>query len=675
MPADAPTGAPGGRKGARLRLRILATTDLHMHLLGYDYYTDRPSDEVGLARTASLIAAARDEAVNVILLDNGDTLQGTPLGDCVAAEDRARTALPAAQDAAAALNTARGLAQARNGGAPHPMIAAMNALGYDAAALGNHDLAFGPDFLDRALSQATFPVLSANLARRLGAEPLEDALFLPPTALLDRVFHDDAGEPQRLRIGLIGLLPPQTEIWESGQIGGHLRTRCMIDAARAWLPGLKAAGAEIVIALAHTGIDARPPEKGMENAALHLAALPQIDALIAGHVHGVFPGPDFQTAPGIDPVAGRLHGTAAVMPGFWGSHLGVIDLILKRRGESWHVTDSACAVRPIAGSTAPWGGETGGTGGAGGASQRSVAEDAPVVLAAAQAAHARALQVIRQPVGYSEQPLHSYFALVADAPALAIVAAAQSWHLSSLVGGTALAGLPCLSAVSPFKAGGRAGPLNYTDVPAGPLTQRHIADLYLYPNKFCAVRLDGAALAEWLEMSASLFHRIAPGSCDAMLIDPAFPNFNFDVISGLRYRIDLSIPPRYDADGKMLDAARRRVTAITHAGRALEPDALFLVATNDYRAAGGGYFAALNKAETVIATTETNRDILARFVAQTGPAAVPQAPVWRFSSMPGTTVLFDSGPDAAAHIPSLSAVQVTPAGATPLGFARFRLHL
>lgn len=630
-----------------LQLRVLATTDLHMHLLGYDYYADRESHQVGLSRVASLIAEARREVRNTLLFDNGDTIQGSPLGDAVAAAfvmaGKASDAGPARTD-------------------PHPMIAAMNALGYDAGALGNHDLGFGLDFLQAALATASFPVLCANLVHRLGPTPRDDVLLLPPTTLLERELVDRAGILHTLRIGVVGVLPPQTTLWEQSQIGSKLSARCMIEAARAWLPSLKAAGADLVIALAHTGIDPRPAEAGMENAAYHLAALPEIDAIIAGHVHAVFPGPDFKSAPDLDPVAGRLHGKPAVMPGFWGSHLGVLDLVLGQDNGSWRIIDSKTDIRAIAGEDPD-------------KKTPDMTAEAPEVVAAGKGAHDRTLQVIRQPVGSTKAPLHSFFALVADSPALRIVAEAQHWYLERLAKGTEWDGLPLLSAVSPFKAGGRAGPRNYTDIPVGLLTLRHIADLYLYPNSFAVVSVDGSALLEWLEMSASLFHGIEPGSRDARLIDEAFPSFNFDVISGLRYTIDLSVPPRYDADGKIRSPDHRRVTGVTHQGRPIRADERALVATNDYRAAGGGYFAALRNAQTVLAPAETNRDILTRFVRETGPVRVPDQPIWGFADLPGTSVLFDSAPKAVSHLPDPARSRIEPVGASEAGFARYRLHL
>lgn len=121
-----------------------------------------------------------------------------------------------------------------------------------------------------------------------------------------------------------------------------------------------------------------------------------------------------------------------------------------------------------------------------------------------------------------------------------LLAEAQAANMRRLLVGRVEADWPLLVAVAPFKAGGRGGPMNYTDIPPGPLTTRHVADLHIHPNSPVALRMTGADLARWLERSVSLFHSIAPGSRDTNLVDPAFPSYNFDMIHGLSFAIDLS---------------------------------------------------------------------------------------------------------------------------------------
>ncbi|HZY69049.1 MAG TPA: metallophosphoesterase, partial [Devosia sp.] len=166
-------------------LRLIETTDLHVALYPYDYFADAPNDTMGLARTATLIENIRAEAGNSILVDNGDVIQGNPLGDYVAYE--------------------RGLDDK-----PHPSIAAMNTLGYEVGTLGNHEFNYGLEFLDKALAGANFPVVSANLVKgELGADPLADTTYVDPYRIVEKEITDGAGNTSTIKIGFIGFLPPQ----------------------------------------------------------------------------------------------------------------------------------------------------------------------------------------------------------------------------------------------------------------------------------------------------------------------------------------------------------------------------------------------------------------------------------------------------------------------------------
>lgn len=623
----------------------MQTTDLHAHLMAYDYLSDRPADRFGLVRLASLIRNARAETPNALLLDTGDVLQGNALADLYAATGM----LP--------------------NGQTHPVIAAMNGLGYDAGTPGNHDFNYGVDFLTRCFGHATFPMVCANVARRLGPTPCADDTLLPPWTILTRRLRARDGSWHDLRIGVIGLLPPQIDIWDRSHLEGRVQTRDMIDAARAHIPLIRKAGADIVVILSHSGI---APDEGlgmMENAALPLAALPGVDAILCGHQHQTFPGPAFDGIAGVDAQAGTLHGTPAVMAGFWGSHLGLIDLTLVHEdGVRWRVTRHRCSLRPIFCGAA--------TGGAG----RALVPDDPTLVDLAHTAHARTLAHVRRLVGRVSRPVHSFFALVADDPSIQLVAEAQRARVAELLDGTAEARLPLLSAAAPFKAGGMAGPQHFTDVPAGPLRIRNLADLYLFPNLLRAVRVTGAALTDWLEHSAGQFNRIKPGKRDQMLRDPAFPCYNFDVICGLRYVIDPSQPARFAPDGRLLHRGARRVREVTWNGRPVAADDQFIVATNSFRAGGGGRLAASVRMQDVAlpprtrTTPETIRDVLTDYVTRCGLVTPVTQPVWRFAPAPGTSVLFDSAPAAAATLHELQGVRIESAGPAPDGFARFRMH-
>ena len=300
---------------------------------------------------------------------------------------------------------------------------------------------------------------------------------------------------------------------------------------------MKEAGADIIIALSHSGIDPNDRSDGMENASLHLAAIDGIDALMTGHHHLVFPGPKYADMPGIDAEKGTLFGKPAAMGGFWGSHLGIIDLMLERDGNSWKVTGfetSAPSIYKRDGrKRVPLVGK----------SQQSV-------LDSVAKEHDETLAYVRRAVGKTAAPLHSYFSLVADDPSVQIVSQAQIWYIDQMMNGTEWEGLPILSAAAPFKAGGRGGPEYYTDVAPGDVAIKNVSDLYLYPNTVRAVAITGAQVKDWLERSAGIFNQIEAGKADQPLINNEFPSYNFDIIDGVTYQIDLTQPSKYDPKGQ-----------------------------------------------------------------------------------------------------------------------------
>lgn len=619
-------------------LRIMETTDLHVHVFPYDYYADKPRDTVGLSRAASIVGDIRAEATNSMLVDNGDFLQGNPMGDYIAYE--------------------RGMKE----GDSHPVITAMNALGYDAATVGNHEFNYGLDFLMKSAAGAKFPIVLANVAKNAAGNIRDDETLFKPYALLDREITDGAGNKHMIKVGIIGFTPPQIMNWDRRHLEGNVVARDIVASAEAYVPEMKEAGADIIIALSHSGIGSANATDGMENASVPLAGIDGVDAVMTGHSHLVFPSPTYKDYAAVDVEKGTIHGKPAAMGGFWGSHLGVIDLMLEQEGGAWRVVTSASEARPISKRNED-------------RSITALVGDDENVLNSVRKDHEETLAYVRRAVGKTDAPLHSYFALVADDPSVQIVSIAQKWYVEEMLKGSEYAGLPILSAAAPFKAGGRGGPEYYTDVAAGNVAIKNVADLYLYPNTARAVLVTGQQVKDWLERSAGIFNQITPGGGDQVLLNPSFPSYNFDVIDGVEYQIDLSQPSKFDPKGNLLDASANRIVNLTYQGQPLDMDQKFVIATNNYRASGGGSFPGAKGDTIILEAPDTNRDVIVRYIVEQGTISPSADANWRFAPMPGTSVLFDTGPKAAGYADSVTGMEITPAGEGPDGFARFKIAL
>jgi 2',3'-cyclic-nucleotide 2'-phosphodiesterase/3'-nucleotidase len=349
------------------------------------------------------------------------------------------------------------------------------------------------------------------------------------------------------------------------------------------------------------------------------------------------------------------------MGGFWGSHMGLIDLLLERDGSKWRVVSATSEARPIFERVDN--------------KNKATVEDDKRVADALKEDHEATLAYVRRPVGRTSAPLYSYFALVADNPSVQIVSQAQTWYIKELLKDTQWKDLPILSAAAPFKSGGRGGPDYYTDVPAGDVAIRNVADLYLYPNTVRAVAITGAQVKEWLEMSAGIFNRIESGKADQKLINPDFPAYNFDVIDGVTYRIDLSQPPKYDPKGVVLDASANRIKDLMIDGKPVDPKQKFVVATNNYRAGGGGNFPEINQSKVIYEAPDTNRDVIVRYIVDQKTINPSADANWSFAPVAGATAIFETGPKAKGFIADVKTVKIEPAGDGENGFARYRITL
>ncbi|EOI3566828.1 bifunctional 2',3'-cyclic-nucleotide 2'-phosphodiesterase/3'-nucleotidase [Cronobacter dublinensis] len=626
---------------ATVDLRILETTDLHSNMMDFDYYKDAPTEKFGLVRTASLINAARQEAVNSVLVDNGDLIQGSPLGDYMAA---------------------KGLKD----GDVHPVYKAMNTLDYAVGNLGNHEFNYGLDYLHKALAGANFPYVNANIIDAKTQKPLFTPYLIKETQVKDK-----DGKPHTLKIGYIGFVPPQIMTWDKANLSGKVTVNDITETARKYVPQMRAEGADLVVVVAHSGLSAEPYKALAENSVYYLSQVPGVDAILFGHAHAVFPGKDFATIKGADIAQGTLNGVPAVMPGMWGDHLGIVDLVLNNDDGKWKVTQSKAEARPVYDAQA----------------KKSLAAEDQNLVKVLKADHDATREFVGQPVGNSADPMYSYLALVQDDPTVQVVNNAQKAYVEHFIQGDPdLAQLPVLSAAAPFKVGGRKNdPASFVEVEKGQLTLRNAADLYLYPNTLVVVKATGAEVKEWLECSAGQFNQIDVNSAkpQPLLNWDGFRTYNFDVIDGVKYQIDVTQPAKYDGECQTVNPKAERIKHLTFNGKPIDPNATFLVATNNYRAYGGK-FAGTGDSNIAFASPDENRAVLAAWIGAETKRAGEIHPAadnnWRLApinSHQKLDIRFETSPSdkAAAFIKEKAQYPMKKVGNDDIGFAVYQLDL
>ena len=308
-------------RAQQVRITVLDTTDLHGNMLPYDYYAARPAER-GLAKIATLIQAARAENPNTLLIDCGDTIQGTPL-ELVYQQFVQTGRLP--------------LKLAFNGPSLEhdPMMLAMNALGYDAMVVGNHEFNFGLKNLSSARADARFPWISANIQGEPGGTGKPFAPYLMKTV---------AG----VKVGVVGITTPLIPEWEPDEHFRGLRFEPAVEAARRAVAELRAREhPDVVIVATHSGLDRDSPAdqtangNSRENAVYEMATgVPGIDAILFGHTH--------------QQLAGASIGDVLLLqPKNWGFSLGRMDFTLSREGQSgWKILSKTSRAIPVTAAVA-----------------------------------------------------------------------------------------------------------------------------------------------------------------------------------------------------------------------------------------------------------------------------------------------------------------------------------
>ncbi|MEZ9628491.1 bifunctional 2',3'-cyclic-nucleotide 2'-phosphodiesterase/3'-nucleotidase [Vibrio breoganii] len=601
-------------------LRLMETTDLHGNMMPFDYFANKYEPSYGFARTALIINEARDEVNNSMLFDNGDLIQGSPMADYIANQF--------AQDEDYLKSN------------PHPVYKAMNLMDYDAANIGNHEFNYGLDFLDAATEHANFPYVVSNVFEydenlltadnfdtnscelRVDSEFLGVAKpFFEPYVMLDRTFTARNGEDYTIKVGVIGFTPPNIMSWDKSHLECEVVVSDIKQTAAHYVPLMKEQGADIIVAVPHSGLTGADLDvEFADNATWQLAKIDGIDAIMFGHDHNNFPttAGSYDGMEGVDAPAGKIFGKPAVMPGFWGNHVGVIDLVLETRdeGETWAVN---------------YGQST--------AELRTLPEDQTQIsiqIAASVAKeHTATQEYMAEPILGISQKINSFFSAIKPDLSVQIVNEAQFHWGQQLIeeGELEIKDDEILLSVSaPFK-GGRGGRDDYTDINGTELTNASVADLYVFDNNTPAIlKLTVADVKEWLETIASQQYKTVANEGDDLL-HQMFRSYNYDVFYGgwtengvsnpLHYTIDVSQEPRYLVDGTgeligetpQLDPNdNRRIGDITYNGAVLDDTQVVYVVTNNYRASNN-WIPGVDNAELVLEDAAySNRELVDQYL-------------------------------------------------------------
>ncbi|MGW7403721.1 bifunctional metallophosphatase/5'-nucleotidase [Streptomyces sp. NPDC054833] len=536
----------------RYSLTVMGTTDLHGHVFNWDYfknaeYADKAGNAQGLSRISTLVNQIRAEKgrCNTLLLDAGDTIQGTPLTYYYAKVDPI---------------TAKG-------GPVHPMAQAMNAIGYDAAALGNHEFNYGIETLRKFEEQCHFPLLGANAVDAKSLKPAFPPYFIKKFQV--------PGAPT-VKVAVLGLTNPGIAIWDKAYVQGKLAFPGLEEQAAKWVPKLRAMGADVVVVSAHSGSSGTSSYGDqlpyVENsAALVAQQVPGIDAILVGHAHLEIPELK---------VTNAKTGKTVVLsePLAFAERLSVFDIELVFGRGRWTVESVSSKVL----------------------NSNTVADD-PKITKLLTDEHAKVVEYVNQVVGSATETLTTVDARYKDAPIIDLINKVQEDVVKAALAGTEYAALPVVSQASPFS--------RTSEIPAGKVTIRDLSSLYVYDNTLVAKLLTGAQIRAYLEYSAEYFvQTAADAAVDVEKLTNANnrPDYNYDYVSGFQYEIDIA------------QAAGSRIKNLTYNGAVLDDAQQFVFAVNNYRANGGGAFPNVASAKELWSESTEIRTRIAEWVTAKG---------------------------------------------------------
>ena len=533
---------------------ILGTTDLHSHVFDWDYYkdaaySDKAGNSVGVARVATLIKQQREAKgeEHVLLVDAGDIIQGTSLAYYFARVDPIT---------------------GKDGkkGPKHPMAVAMNHMRYDAAALGNHEFNYGIETLRKFEKQCHFPLLGANA---LDAKTLRPA-FHPYTVKRIRV----PGAPD-IKVGILGLTNPGIALWDKDNVSGKMVFPGLVEQAKKYVPRLRALGCDVVFLTDHSGLDGSTSWGDalpyVENASNLVAEqVPGIDAILVGHTHKEVSSYTVKNEEtGEDVLLSE--------PYCWGYRLTVFDFELELHHGQWKVTKkTAQTLDP-----------------------KGVEED-PEITKLLKADHDLVVKYVNTAVGTCTQDLPAADSCWKDVPIMDFIHEVQMQSVKAGLSASDAA-LPLISVAAPFS--------RTADIPAGSVTIKDIAGLYIYDNTLYGKKLTGAQLKDYLEFAAKYYHQVPSGTkVDTATLTNAnnFWDYMYDTAAGVSYDIDIA-----QAEGS-------RIKNLTYNGAAVADDQVFVVAVNNYRANGGSGYPHIATAEIAYSSTNEIRQLMIDYVTSKG---------------------------------------------------------
>jgi len=468
-------------------LIILNTTDIHGTILPYDYIQDEPQER-GLTKIFSRIKHYRERYDNVILVDSGDLLQGTPYAYFYNHIDTTGI---------------------------HPIIQTMNYMKYDAFAVGNHDIEVGYDSYVKARAQSDFPWLSAN------AEMEDGTTFFDPYTIV---------ETSGIKIGILGLTTPGIPTMLDESFYPGITWMDMIESAHKYAPELKK-NSDVLVGIFHAGYDTEEDKYKEELFGLPVANasglvadnVPGFDVVFGGHSHRIRPA---------DTTYIYSDSTLKMISGARAYGLGVAQIILEKQNGNWKVIEKKGWFEPA----------------------HEFHEDQEL-CALNSPYHQEVIDYFRTPIALNKNPITTEKARFEDNAIPQMINQIQMKQT-----GADISFSPVFS--------------TSLVIPANTIRIQDVYAIYPYENTLKMIEMTGQNILDYLEYCANYFVIE-----DATLkTNPEIAGYNYDMAEGISYEIDVRETP----------GNRIKNVIFLKDSSPLNPNKVYTVALNSYRANGGG---------------------------------------------------------------------------------------